>query len=132
MATTKQERTVHEVIRNNKSVQQAMLDSGYSESSARALEVKKTKGWNELLNQYLTDKNVLKTHKEALKATRPVVVKDEIIDVADYSTRLKAVELSYKAKGRLKQEDIGNVAFAGVKIEFIDTSSKETDNPSTR
>ena len=92
-----------------------MEAAGYS--PVTALHPKKltnSKGWNELMDKYLPDDEILAVHKKALHATK---VKTSLTEpdreVEDIPTSLKAVELSYKVKGRLSNAP---TTFSGNKI----------------
>lgn len=112
MATMKQIRAVKRLVENGGNVSRAMIDAGYSPQTAKTPQkLTESKVFNDLLEEYLPDDKLLKTHKKALEATtlkphlvdrddkgRPVYdyVKEE-----DIPTQLRAVELGYKVKRKL-------------------------------
>ena len=75
---------------------QALMNAEYSESYARSGQIKHTKGWQELMDQELPDNELLKVHKEGLKATKRAYEGD--IE-PDYPTRHKYLDSAYKVKG---------------------------------
>lgn len=54
-----------------KSLKQAMIEAGYGKGYAKnSQDLKKTKGWDDLLEQYLPDTKILKNHDELLTSVR--------------------------------------------------------------
>ena len=91
-----------------KTIEEAMLKSDYSPSTAhQQKEILKGKGFVELLEKYLPDEEILQTHKEGLRATKIITsLTEPDREVPDHPTRLKAVDMAYKVKG--KQNDNPN------------------------
>lgn len=134
MATNKQKQLAKKIVANPSiSMAEAMREVGYSEASvSKPSEVTNSKGWQELMDKYLPDDKVLATHEAGLEATKVVsaviVGKDandktnDFIDVPDYPTRLKAVELAYKVKKKIGNESVGAEFKDGDKtVRFIIT-----------
>lgn len=99
---------------------EAMRQAGYSESSARKpKEVLTTsKAWPQLLEQYLPDDKLLRVHDEALQATKWNDFTGE--REPDHTTRLKAVDMGYKVKGRLTDVTINQQFNSNeMALEFI-------------
>ena len=79
----------------------------------------KAKGWMKLMDKYIPDEKLLTKHEEALEAVKPIgaqilIDKDGetinkenegMIEVPDQVVRLKAVELGYRVKGKLRPEE---------------------------
>jgi len=120
MATIKQQLAVKEITENHRSVSAAMKKVGYKPSTySKPKNLTGSKAWPELLDENLPDDEVLSEHRKGLHATKPigalviikkdgeqeVVYKDNegVIEVEDTPTRLKAVELAYKVKGKLSE-----------------------------
>jgi len=92
------------------SLQRAMLAAGYSESYARNSEMTEKQTWKALLDSEIPDGELLRVHKEGLKAIHKVhkiVDRDEdgkplydFVDVEDYATRHKYLDSGYKLKGK--------------------------------
>lgn len=112
MATQKQKALAKKILENPTSVDitsAEMQEVGYSPNT-RPSEIVNSKGWQMLLEKHLPDDKLLTKHEEALEATKVVSARiigkdadsrtDDFIDVPDYPTRLKAVELGYKVKGK--------------------------------
>jgi uncharacterized protein YdaT len=100
------------VMENNGfNVGKAMIEEGYSPNSAKnPKQVTETKSWAILSEEYLPDTLIGETHKQAFTANKVISARtmgnanentDDFIDVPDWQTRMKAVELGYKVKGRL-------------------------------
>ncbi len=88
---------------NSRSIQDAMLKSGYAPSTAhQQTSITKGKGFEELRDQFMPDNEVMEVHRQGFSATRIHGTNDNFIEIPDYGIRLKAVELAYKVKGRLK------------------------------
>ena len=101
MATLKQKALAKNLLENKgKSVSNAMLEVGYPPATARnPQQVTKSKGWQELMEQYLPDEKLAKVHEEGLEATK---WNDFTGDrEKDYSVRKQYLELGYKVKGKM-------------------------------
>lgn len=116
MATLRQRLAVLKIsenIRNNgtmKPMGQILKEVGYSESVCKHPDrVTNTKGWEELMNQYLLqDEELLRIHNKLLNAQKVVRISltGEFITQSDYSTISKALDLAYKIKGKYVHNDI--------------------------
>lgn len=103
MATIKQKLAVKKIIENHRSVSAAMRDAGYKNTTATVPKnLTKSKGFNELVEEYLPDEKLLKAPNEALEATKWNDFTGE--REQDHTTRLKASELGLKIKGRLQPD----------------------------
>lgn len=137
MATNKQRRAAEIMAKDvTKPVKEAMLEAGYSDSYSKNPQyLTQSVGFQELLDEKLPDKDIIDTHKEALKAYRIVSARvtnkdadvdtDDFIEVPDFPSRLKAVELAYRAKGRLKDNIIDNRKQL-IQIELTDETKINT------
>lgn len=111
MATIKQKKAFVKFIENHGNMRQAMLAAGYSEVSADnpTLNLASSKGWKELLEEYLPDDTLLKVHKEGLQATKIHTSHTEPDkEVPDFAVRHKYLETGLKVKGKIKEDDKGN------------------------
>lgn len=86
MATQKQRKTAEKLVENRGSVSAAMRDAGYTAASAKnPKNVTKSKGWQELMDEYLPDIDVAKVHHDLLNAMAiehmvfPLAVSDDEI-----------------------------------------------------
>ncbi len=100
-------------IGKHRSIEQDMIASGYAPSTAKQqTEIIHAPSFEELLSKHLPDVKVMIAHEEGLEAMKVISAKivglpaggntDDFIEVPDHPTRLKAAELAYKVKGRLK------------------------------
>jgi len=106
MPTTKQKQAVKVVI-NGGTPSEGMKEANYAPSVVRNPQVlTESKGWKELVDQYIPDKDLAKVHKEGLKAKRFIAETQyqEAAEVPDYSTRHKFLESGYKLKGKFPKE----------------------------
>lgn len=120
--TIKQKALAKELLGNDSTtMKDAMIAVGYSENTAtHPSTVTESKGFQELMESYLPDTDMLTVHQEGLKAMKQlnalVMVREGVdgktettykdnegvIEVPDHPTRAKFLELGYKVKGRLK------------------------------
>lgn len=102
MATIKQREAVKKTLENHGNVSKAMLEVGYSPNTAKNPKIlTDSKGWQELMDKYLPDKDLAKVHRQGLKATKET-------KFPDYAVRHKYLETGYKIKGRLKESEQGS------------------------
>lgn len=133
MPTKLQKKLAKELVEDSSpDMKTAMLKAGYAQNTAiKPSQVTNSKGFQELVEKYLPDNDVLSTHKAGLEATKVISAKitgmnanegtDDFIDVPDYPTRLRAVELAYKVKGQLNQAQVNILNQGGdMSLEFID------------
>lgn len=75
-------------------VSKAMKLAGYSDASAKDPQrLTRSKGWQELMEKHLPDKNLLHIHKELLKN-------------ADWRARDSGLDKAYKIKGKYADSKI--------------------------
>jgi len=110
MPTLRQKRASR-LLETAGSIGEAMRGAGYAPATAKnPKELTTSKGWNELIEKYLPDEEILTVHKKALHATKihgSLTEPDRTVE--DIPTQLKAVDLSYKVKGRLSNEVGANI-----------------------
>lgn len=106
MTTVKQKLAFKKILQG-KSISQSMREVGYAESTARRTDhLTRSDGWKELMEKSLSDKSLLKVHKEGLESMSVRFTPEgEQIEVADYATRHKYLESGYKIKGRMKEPE---------------------------
>ena len=114
--TIKQKKALKEIVENGRtSISAVMRDVGYSDATATHPDkLTESKGWKELLEQYLPDGKLLKKHDEALEAVKWNDFTGE--KEPDQSIRLRATELGYKLKNKLTD---GNINISGDKVIAI-------------
>lgn len=131
MSTLKQKAVAKDLMENHgKPISKAMLDAGYDPTSAKnPSNLTDSKGWAELMEKYLPDELVLDTHKGGLTAMKQLSVRggkdanaesDDFIEVEDHPTRLKAVELAYKVKGKFIENKVQILNQGEMNIEFTE------------
>lgn len=103
MSTIKQRNAVKKVVENGGNVSQAMIAAGYKPATAKTPQkLTESKAWPELMDEYLPDDKVLQVHANGLEAVKIFSSHTEPDrEVVDHPTRLKAVEMAYKVKGKL-------------------------------
>ena len=90
-----------------------MIEEGYSPNTAKTPQkITESKSWQQLLEDELPESLITGTHKEAFLATKTISARtmgnadertDDFVDVPDWQTRIKAVELGYKLRSRLTE-----------------------------
>lgn len=87
-------------------MKEILKESGYSDNVAsQPTKVTKTATWQQLMEEYLPDELIAKTHGELFKAEGTIYATSEgrITDmrkVPDWTARKNAIDLAYKVKGR--------------------------------
>lgn len=120
--TNKQKELAKKILENpSLTMKDAMLEVGYSKNTAIAPQnVTESKGWKELMDQYLPDAKLLNVHKKGLEATKIVTSHTEPDrEVPDFAVRAKYLELGYKVKGYDKSSPIQILNQGEMDIEFI-------------
>ena len=109
MATTRQKKAFKNSMENNGNVSKSMREVGYSENySKNPQSLTRSKGWEELVEKYLPDKDLVKVHKEGLNAGKKVFKNnnttgeiDEVGFEPDFAVRHKYLDTAYKIKGKI-------------------------------
>lgn len=85
----------------------AMIENGYSKSYAESGQIRKKKTWQQLMNEYLPDELIAKTHKELLVAKElsyfvfPREMKDEEIEKRMEEAGIKLVVVRESDRGKM-------------------------------
>lgn len=100
MATEKQKRALKLSLENGGNMSKAMRDAGYTAASAKTPQkLTESKGWQELLDEYLPEEMLLGVHKEG-------------IFEEDGSVRHKYLDTAYKLRGSYATEKVeANVTY---------------------
>ncbi len=121
--TIKQQLAAKKIAENHGNVSAAMLAVGYSKNTAKKpSNLTQSKGWTELMEEYLPDSLLAKVNQDGLVAMKQLGVRtgkdataasNDFIEVEDLPTRHKYLETALKLKGRFveKQELTGNIQF---------------------
>lgn len=116
MATIKQKLALQKVTENHGNISKAMIEAGYTpETASKPKNLTESKGWAELMEQYLPDDKLLAKHEKALEATKWNDFTGE--RETDHATVLKAVDLGYKIKKHLGEGNTVNIS--GEKVLVI-------------
>lgn len=116
MPTVKQRTVALNLLENpGKPIGTAMKEAGYAHGMVvNPKDLTESRGWKELMNEYLPDKTLLQVHKEGLAAMRTITSPTEPDhEVEDHPTRHKFLETAYKLKkyvgpeGGLTQFNVG-------------------------
>ena len=111
MATIKQKTALNKVVENGGNVSKAMRDAGYTEKTAKTPQkLTESKGWKELVEEYLPDDLLARVHHEGLQATKG--------KKPDYFARHKYLDTAYKIKGEYAPEKFeGNITIDKMRYE---------------
>jgi hypothetical protein len=100
------------VLENHgKDIGPIMGELGYAQNTCdNPKNVTESKSWEMLMDEYIPESLIAKTHKEAFEANRTISIVSgkqasggttDFVDVPDWQTRMKATELGYKVRGKL-------------------------------
>jgi hypothetical protein len=113
MATIKQKLAFREVVLNGSTLTKAMKKAGYADTTATTTgKLTNTKGWRELMQQFIPDEELVQKHKEQLNSSKLVKLyfdiddEDEVIE--DVCKKL-GVELLYVKVNKTKDGKTANV-----------------------
>ena len=71
MTTIKQKLAASKLVENGGNIGKAMIDAGYSPTTAKTPQkLTKSKGWQELMQDYFPDEELVKTHKSLFDAEK--------------------------------------------------------------
>jgi len=136
MATLKQKLALKKLSENvGMPIGKAMKEAGYTEATSKTPKrLTATKGWAELLEEYLPDKKIIKALDEGILATKwrgSFTEPDKKVE--DYAVRAKYTELALKVKGKLidKQEVSGpNGESQKITIEIVEPNDRNQNTTS--
>ena len=112
---TLKKRKAAKMVGESRSIGEAMVKAGYTSETARSHTERLTKDeeWLALLDKELPDDKLTQVHKEGLKATRTISAISgkeatggtvDFVDVPDYATRVKYLDLGYKVKKKITND----------------------------
>ena len=94
------------LVDSSRTMGEVLKKAGYSPATAiKPSQVTKSKGWQELMDKKLPDKEVVGVHNKLLHAKKifgSLTEPDRVVD--DNPTQLKAVELAYRVKRKLSPD----------------------------
>ena len=126
MPTELQKRGIKELSENPRNKGKALRKAGYSKtSSEKPKEILESKGWQELMEEYLPDNLLAEKHKELLNKKEVILRNNnktkeiEVVPTGEIDQQAvgKALDLAYKLKGK----------YAAKKIKFEDDNEELTD-----
>lgn len=125
MATIKQKLAMKELAVNGGNITGAMRKAGYAPSIVNDTnKLTKSKGWAELMNEYLPDKLLADKHLKLLNKKEVYIKKNgKKTEQPDTVAVSKALDMAYKIKNKYPKESSNNF-FA----EKIDISVNKTEN----
>jgi len=114
MATLKQKKAIKNIVENRGNVYKGMIEAGYPHSTAKnPSNLTESKAWLELMDDNITDEDLIKVHKQGLKAYRKypqITDRDdkgrpiyEYVQQPDFDARHKYLETAYKLKARYSE-----------------------------
>ena len=121
--TLKQKEAFKNVIENRGNVSKGMRDAGYTEATAKnPKNLTESKSWTDLVEEYLPDILLAKTHKELLTVPRKIrtFLKGDLqteIEEVDSAAISRGLDMAYKLKNK----------YAATKIKFEDENKDLTD-----
>lgn len=142
MPTEKQRKAARIMAENGGNASKAMREAGYSAvTAATPGKLTNSKGFRELLDEYLPEQKLLQVHKEGLDAKKVISARvtskeagvdtDDFIEVPDHPTRHKFLETGYQLRGKLRPEAIDlqfNVLIPVVINRVQDNPTEEGSN----
>jgi len=126
MSTLKQKKTFKAMVENGGNVSRAMRKSGYSSAMAKnPQKLTRSKGWSELMDEYLPDELLARKNLALLNKTETkrvldrnsggyVTIKTKEIDAAAVA---RGLDMAYKIKGKYGEPSRINIAFTGITLE---------------
>ncbi len=113
MPTFRQRKALKEIVENGGNVSKGMEAAGYTHATAKTPQkLTQSKGWEELLDEYLPDELLTNVAKEGLNATQ---VKTSLTEpdriIPDYGVRQRYLETVLKMKGKIT--DKSDINFKG-------------------
>jgi len=127
MATIKQQKVAKEMVgKGGKSITRAMIESGYSKNTAHTpSKLTRSKGWNELMDQFFPDEKMAKTLGQQIGATKIVFDNHKKYSFPDNDARLRALDQGFKLKQKYKPTQIDMRSFVGWTPEELKKYAKK-------
>lgn len=127
------------VVENGGNVSKSMREEGYSKNTAKnPKKITESKGWKQLMEEYLPDDLLAEVHLEGLQATKLQGVGGMVLDlekkemghtdlqVPDYQTRHKYLDTAYKIKGKMTERPDNSVNVIVLPNTIIDKNDTRT------
>ena len=106
MATEKQKKAFQASLENSGNISKSLREAGYSHKTAKTPKsITSSKGWQELMDEYIPEDLLQKKLHEGLNATKPSYNKDGEMNLdQDFSTRHKYLDTAFKLRGSYAAE----------------------------
>lgn len=123
---------------DSRSDAEALVKANYKPSYARSGQIKKTKGWIELTEKFLSDKQLAAVHQKLLNKKESIVVSDGAregshIEFTEqpHSDAAKALDMAYKLKRKYPKEGENNlgVVILNISGETVKKYGQEDSTP---
>jgi len=113
-ATQRQKVAFSKTMEKNGNVSRSMREAGYSPNTAKTPKaITESKGWQELMEQYMPDDLLAQKHNELLNKKEVVIKtnskgKFEVVETGQLETHAvrSALDMGYKLKGRYAPEKL--------------------------
>ena len=124
--TIKQKKVAKKVLQEGKSVSRAMRESGYATTTAKnPQKLTESKGWQEMMDQYVAEDELAKIHRQQLNATKVLIYNKKRYLLPDNDARIRALDLGYKIRGKYKPTQIEMRSFDGWMPEELEKYAKK-------
>jgi len=119
MATAKQKKAFKEIVENSRNKGEALRMAGYSEATAiKPTQVTNSKGWQELLDEYMPEDELAKLHAEGLRSS-------------ELPIRHRYLDTAYKLRGsyapdkqQIQVEDVTDESVLDELLDKLDSKLK--------
>lgn len=113
MATIKQKLALANMVENGGNMGKAMIEAGYSPNTSKSpTKLTNSKGWEALMKKHLPDSSLAALHRKLLNKKEVLIVSDGGREGSHlewtgqpHTDSLKALEVAYKIKGKIKEAD---------------------------
>jgi divalent metal cation (Fe/Co/Zn/Cd) transporter len=112
MATERQKRVFQKILEKPRPIGTVMREEGYSENTiVDPQNLTKSKGWKELMEQYLPDDKLAKKH-------------DQLLEHEEGNIQVKALDMAYKLKGSYAPDKSVNIT-ANIDVDPTNPEAKK-------
>lgn len=125
MATYKQKLVTHKLVENGGNLGKAMVDAGYSTNTAKTPQkLTESKGWKELVVEFMPEIDIVKAHKELLGAVRisvyffPLSMPDK--EIKEILESIKTNKLLWISKGKTNKKAYYSSPDSPIRVHAID------------
>lgn len=131
MATLKQKRVLKKILENpSQPIGKSMMEVGYARNTAIAphKNLQSSKGWEELVEQYLPDSLLVEATLEGILEPKKIHgTGDNFVELKDYGTVHKFVDTGLKIKNKFPKESRDTTINNVVVIPILGGSAVSSD-----